>query len=154
MQIIKNISDFRLSKFLSKEIIEEKEFDYAGVDGVAEVLGWHIVIFRELENLECTSAISLSDANYNNELSDLVNLILSELNINLQVGDCFQKIKDKFGQPFSCDEVIEEMKRYNYLLDNNSIFACFGVDIHEGLISIEIISNKKIIDGIINEKWR
>lgn len=154
MQIIKNISNFRLSKFLSKEIIEEKEFNYAGVEGIAEILGWHVVIFRELENQECTSVISLSDANYNNELSGLVNLILSELNINLQVGDCFLKIKDKFGQPFSYDEVIEGMNRYNYFLDNNNTFACFGVDIHEGLISIEIISSKKIIDGIINEKWR
>lgn len=154
MQKIKSISDLRLSNFLSKEILEEREFSYSGVDGIAEVLGWHIVFFRDLESPNYTTAISLDDANYNEELTKFVNLLLAELNINLKVGDSLEKVVSEYGKPFSYDEIIEGVKRYNYLLDDNSYFVCFGVDNSKGLSSVEIINNKKILDGIINEKWR
>lgn len=154
MQKVKNICDFRLSNFLSKEMIEEREFSYSGVDGLAEVLGYHIVFFRDLETPNCTTAISLEDANYNEELTNFVNLLLDELDIDLKVGDSYKEVVGKYGKPFSYDETIEGMKRYNYLLNDRSYFVCFGVDNEKGLSFFEIINNRKILDGIINEKWR
>lgn len=154
MQKIKSISDFRLSHFLPKESIVEQEFNYSGIDGVAEVLGWHVVFFRDLENQNYTTAISLEDANCNEELSDFVNLLLAELNIHLKIGDDFEKIQSKYGKPFSYDEIISGMKRYNFLLNDNSCFICFGVDNTYGLTYVEIITNRKILEGIIHEGWR
>jgi hypothetical protein len=154
MQDISSITNLRLSSFLSKETMEEREFTYSGINGIAEVLGWHIIFFRDLENPSYTTAISLNDMDYNEELTDIVNTLLKQLHINLEVGDNFDKISRIYGNPYSFDEIIEGSKRYNFLLNGNRYFVSFGVDNSKGLTSIEIICNEKILNGIIHEKWR
>ncbi len=151
---IPNISGFKLSNYFSKEFIEKTDFNYSSVDGIAEIVGLHVIFFSDIKNLNETSVISLDEIQSNKKVETFANQLFFELSLGVEVKDKFEKIISIYGTPFSFDEIFENVKRYNYLLNNNDCFIAFGVDKYHGLNSIEIIQNKKILHGILNENWR
>ena len=55
------INNLKLKNIVKNYEIEEHEFEYAGTNGIAELLGWQIVFFRKNENLNDTIAIAFNE---------------------------------------------------------------------------------------------
>lgn len=75
--------------------IKEQEFEYAGTNGIAELLGSKIVFF-EKSDLVNTVVISFDEID-NTELNNIANLILKSIDMNIRFGDNVERIYSIYG---------------------------------------------------------
>lgn len=142
-----NIGELRLKDILTDYKIEEREFEYADVKGVAELFGWQIIFFRKQADLLNTIALSFSEIEDENLIS-LANSILEHVDIDVMFGDSLSKIIKIYGEANSFDNIYENMTRYNYLIDP-SLFIVFGIK-EDKMVYLEIITDKAMIDDVFN----
>ena len=142
-----NIGELRLKDILTDYKIEEREFEYADVKGVAELFGWQIIFFRKQADLSSTIVISFSEIEDDNLIS-LANSILEHVDIDVRFGDNLSKIKKIYGEANSFDNIFENMTRYNYLIDPG-LFIVFGIQ-EDKMVYLEIITDKVMIDDVFN----
>lgn len=142
-----NIGELRLKDILTDYKIEEREFEYADVKGVAELFGWQIIFFRKQADLLNTIVLSFEEIEDDNLIS-LANSILEHVDIDIRFGDNLSKIKKIYGEANSFDNIYENMTRYNFLIDP-SLFIVFGIK--EGkMVYLEIFTDKVMIDDVFN----
>ena len=142
-----NIGELRLKDILTDYKIEEREFEYADVKGVAELFGWQIIFFRKQADLSSTIVISFSEIEDDNLIS-LANSILEHVDIDVRFGDNLSKIKKIYGEANSFDNIFENMTRYNYLIDP-SLFIVFGIK-EDKMVYLEIFTDEVMIDDVFN----
>lgn len=142
-----NIGELRLKDILTDYKIEEREFEYADVKGVAELFGWQIIFFRKQADLLNTIALSFSEIEDENLIS-LANSILEHIDIDVMFGDNLSKIIKIYGEANSFDHIYENMTRYNYLIEP-SLFIVFGIK-EDKMVYLEIITDKAMIDDVFN----
>lgn len=142
-----NIGELRLKDILTDYKIEEREFEYADVKGVAELFGWQIIFFRKQADLLNTIALSFSEIEDENLIS-LANSILEHVDIDVMFGDSLSKIIKIYGEANSFDHIYENMTRYNYLIEP-SLFIVFGIK-EDKMVYLEIITDKAMIDDVFN----
>lgn len=142
-----NIGELRLKDILTDYKIEEREFEYADVKGVAELFGWRIIFFRKQADLLNTIVLSFDEIEDDNLIS-LANSILEHVDIDVRFGDNLSKIKKIYGEPNSFDNIYENMTRYNYLIDTN-LFIVFGIE-EDKMVYLEIFTDKVMIDDVFN----
>ncbi len=131
-----------LKDFIKHEKIIHLPFEYANTNGYADVIGWNIMFFFKKESNH-VSAISFDEIMETSELSIICNEILKKMQIQLNIGDGYDKIKRMYGKENYKDYIIENMIRYYYLVDNTML--CFGIDKQCGLSNFEIIDDEEII---------
>ena len=127
--------------------VKEQEFEYAGTNGIAELLGWQIVFFYKMDDLVNTAAVSFDEIN-NNELISIANSILKFMNINIRFGDSVNVIKQIYGIADFTDSLYGEKIRYNYIISAD-LFIAFGLE-DNILTSLEIITDENMIREIVS----
>ena len=78
-------------------------FDYAGVGGIADCIGYYIICFKE-RNSDIVSAISFDDILLHKELTEIANYILLTLCIPIRFRDDSNLVESILGTPFCIDE--------------------------------------------------
>lgn len=146
---MKNIflSDYISNKYINTIL----DYSYAGVNGIAETIGWQIELFRLSQN-SSVEAISFNEIFNNYLFADISNSILKEIGFPIKINDDLEKIKKVFGNETSKDSIYyEEYKadviRYNYYIAKD-YFITFSVS-NDRLIGLELIYNENIINNIL-----
>lgn len=137
-----DIRKLRLSDFVPNHCIVEKEFHYGDVPGFAELYGWQIIFFREVNSVD-TSAISMIDVFEDRQLLDFAKVIIQKIGINLEFGAKENVVVGMYGSPKFVDETIDGLCRYVYIMDSD-LLVSFSIDNNQGLSGFEIIQNKII----------
>ena len=131
--------------------VHEQEYDYGGVLGRAELLGYKFVCYRK-GNSEETAAISLIEVESKKE-RQIGNAILKYIGINLRFGNKINDMKEIekiYGVPVSIDDCFIDMLRYHYLVSPD-LFICLGIKTSNNkLIHVEIINDSEVISEIID----
>lgn len=141
-----------LNNYISREYVNNiLEFNYAGISGIAESIGWQILLFR-LKESSLIQAITFDEIFENNILLDIANKILKDLEFPIRIWDDLIKIKNVFGKETSQDNIFYETHqvtviRYHYLISKN-YFLTFSISKNK-LIGLEIIYNNEIINNIL-----
>lgn len=141
------LSDYISNKYINIIL----NYNYAGIHGIAETIGWQIELFRLNQN-SLVEAISFNEIFNNDLFIDISNNILKEINFPIKINDDLEKIKKVFGNETSKDSIFyEEYKvnviRYNYYIAKD-YFITFSVS-NNKLIGLELIYNKDIINNIL-----
>jgi hypothetical protein len=141
-----NISNLELHDFT--KVFDSGDFKYSEVNGHADYLGWYIIFFKEL-GCDKVSAISFDDILIEKNIKKIANEILQKIEFPIRFGDKLSSIKKEFGEPNFSDSILIDVQRFHYVLDEKKLYLCFGIDCNEELYSLEIITNKKIINSKI-----
>lgn len=139
-----DISNLELHDFT--KVFENGDFNYSEVNGHADYLGWYIIFFKEL-GCNKVSAISFDDILIEENIKRIANEILRKIEFPIQFGDKLSSIKKEFGEPNFSDSILIDVQRFHYILYENELYICFGIDCNEDLYSLEITTNKKIINS-------
>ena len=136
-----------LTEFVDPKFICSQSFEYAGITGSVDLIGWNILFFTS-DNKTSTSAVSLDEITVGGELADVSNQILSALQIELHIGSKFDQVKQLYGKELKKDELYEDSIRYYYL--NANVMLCFSIHQENGLIGFEMIDDPEIIELLFN----
>lgn len=138
-----NIEDFSLTNFISS--VETMPFDYAGVGGIADCLGYYIICFKE-RNSDILSAISFDDILLHKKLTEIANHILQTLCIPIRFGDDSHLVASTLGHPFCIDEnLFTDGKILYYYINEGKGLLSIGINSVDKVMSLEIISHPTII---------
>ena len=138
-----NIEDFSLINFISS--VETIPFDYAGVGGIADCLGYYIICFKE-RNSDILSAISFEDILLHKELTEIANHILQTLYIPIRFGDDSHLVESTLGHPFCIDEkLFADRKIWYYYINEEKGLLSVGINLADKVMSLEIITHPTII---------
>ena len=138
-----NIEDFSLINFISS--VETIPFDYAGVEGIADCLGYYIICFKE-RNSDILSAISFDDILLHKELTEIANHILQTLYIPIRFGDDSHLVASTLGHPFCIDEnLFTDRKILYYYINEGKGLLNIGINLVDKFMSLEIITHPTII---------
>jgi hypothetical protein len=138
------ISNLELHDFT--KVFDSGDFSYSEVNGHADYLGWHIIFFKELD-CDKVSAISFDDILIAENIKKIANKILQRIGFPIQFGDKLSSIKKEFGEPDFSDSILMDVHRIHYISKEKELYLCFGTDCNENLYSLEIITNKEIINN-------
>lgn len=142
-----NINKLRLKDIVNNYKILEQEFEYAGIRGIAEILGYQILFFRKESDLNKTVVITFDEID-NDELVGLANSILDNIGINVKFGDSYKKIEKIYGVADFKDNIYENVNRLNYILMPR-LFMSFGIK-DNVLLSLEIVTDEHMIKEIVS----
>ncbi|WP_311327533.1 hypothetical protein [Capnocytophaga sputigena] len=138
-----NIEDFSLINFISS--VETISFDYAGVGGIADCLGYYIICFKE-RNSDILSAISFEDILLHKELTEIANHILQTLCIPIRFGDDSHLVESTLGRPLCIDEnLFTDRKIWYYYINEGKGLLSIGINLADKVMSLEIITHPTII---------
>ncbi len=141
------INKLKLRDVVKNYEITEQEFEYAGTNGIAELLGWQIVFFRKKDDPVNTVALSFNEID-NIELINIANSILALIDVDVRFGDNIEVINRLYGVADFTDNLYEDMIRYNYII-SPQLLMVFGLKNNE-LSSLEIVADENIIKQIIS----
>lgn len=141
------INKLKLRDIVKNYNIKEQKFEYAGINGIAELLGWQIIFFHPENNLDNTVVFSFNEID-NMEMINIANQILKFMDMNVRFGDNMEKISHLYGVADFIDSLYEDITRYNYIV-SQELFMAFGLK--DSILSyLEIIIDKNIIDEVIS----
>ncbi len=143
------INNLKLKNIVKNYEIEEHEFEYAGTNGIAELLGWQIVFFRKNENLNDTIAIAFNEIT-STELINISNSILNIMKIDIRFGDNLDIINHFYGNADFIDSIYEDTLRYNYIISPD-LYIVFDLT-NNTLSGLEIITDENLINEIVNAR--
>ncbi len=143
------INNLKLKNIVKNYEIEEHEFEYAGTNGIAELLGWQIVFFRKNENLNDTIAIAFNEIT-NTELINISNSILNIMKMDIRFGDNLDIINHFYGNADFIDSIYEDTLRYNYIISPD-LYIVFDLT-NNTLSGLEIITDENLINEIVNAR--
>lgn len=139
----------KLRDIISNYEIKEQEFEYAGVEGVAELLGWQIIAFYKMDDLLNSVALAFEQIT-SSELINISNLILECIDFEIRFSDGKEEIEQYYGKANFIDDIYEDILKYNYILSSN-YFISFGLKDNK-LISLEIIMDEDIIKEVVDSR--
>lgn len=119
------INRLKLRDIVNRYEIREQEFEYAGINGIAELLGWQIIFFCKNNDLSNTVVISFTEID-NIELINIANSILNFIDMDIRFGDCAEVINSIYGIADFIDSLYEDIIRYNYIISPD-LFITFGL---------------------------
>ena len=140
--------DIKLSDlFDEKMIYHESKFEYAEKKGVAEIIGWKIVLFRMDKNSTCFDAIRLFDIE-DEEEAELCNSILKEMGFPVSFNSDISDIYKAFGKEDFTEDHITGCTRYIYS-PSEELYIAFDISGNK-ITGMEIVCSKELIDSILN----
>ena len=143
------INNLKLKNIVKNYEIEEHEFEYAGTNGIAELLGWQIVFFRKNENLNDTIAIAFNEIT-STELINISNSILNIMKMDIRFGDNLDIINHFYGNADFINSIYEDTLRYNYIISPD-LYIVFDLT-NNTLSGLEIITDENLINEIVNAR--
>lgn len=136
----------KLKDILTNFNIKEQEFEYAGIKGVAELLGWQIIFFFKPNDLDNTAVMCFNEID-TTELINTANSILKFIDMDIRFGDYIDTINGVYGNADFIDSLYEDIIRYNYIISSN-LFIAFGLK-GKMLSCLEIVTDEGIIKEIV-----
>ena len=143
------INNLKLKNIVKNYEIEEHEFEYAGTNGIAELLGWQIIFFRKNENLNDTIAIAFNEIT-STELINISNSILNIMKMDIRFGDNLDIINHFYGNADFINSIYEDTLRYNYIISPD-LYIVFDLT-NNTLSGLEIITDENLINEIVNAR--
>ena len=137
---MKQPTNIKLANYVENKNIFYQPFNYADINGNAEIVGWQIVVFRRAAN-DNISAISMDEID-TFAIKDICGKILKELDLPLSVGRKIDAMIQLFGLYSYQDNILEDTTRY-YFETQNNLIVC-GVHDKKGLNYIEIIYDQEL----------
>ena len=131
--------DIKLSGYIRGNTTIQR-FEYAEVEGWAELIGWQLIVFRKEENGPI-SVISLEDMT-EPVFKDISNRILSDIGLPFKAGMSIASIISYLGQSFETDFIFENHKSYYF--DKSDYLIVCSVHDEKGLSGIEIIFDEEV----------
>lgn len=141
------INELKLRDVVKNYEITEQEFEYAGTNGIAELLGWQIVSFRKKNDPFNTVALSFNEID-NIELINIANSILAFIDLDVRFGDNIEIINRLYGVADFTDNLYDNLIRYNYIISPQALVV-FGLKNNE-LSSLELVVDENMIKQIIS----
>ncbi len=142
------ISDLRLKEIMKEYNITEQELEYAGAEGVAELLSWKIGFFRKKDDLSKTVAVWFFEI-ADSEMEENANVLLERLGMDFRFGEEI-KVIEVFGKPDFFDEVIENTIRYGYVLSPDRFIS---IGLTNGRLSfLEVVNDEPVIKEITSAR--
>lgn len=118
-----------------------RPFVYAEVNGIAESIGWQIILFRRPGIVNGTSTISIEDMSAP-VIKDIWPRILKDLDLSLSAGININSVQQSLGLYSHIDNILEDLVRYYFIMSCELI--CCGLHTEKGLCQIEIIYDEEI----------
>lgn len=139
-----------LSNIISNKniITNYYDFEYAGIKGYAEAIGYKIIFFRR--NLfSVLDAVRFFEI-VNSEEIVFCNAILENMNFPIKFGDKCSEIYKIFGRAIHKENYLSNCDRYYYKLSSNDLIVLDIAIKNKKLIGLEVIYNQEIIINIEN----
>ena len=128
-------------------IVKERyDFEYAGVCGYSELIGWKIIFFRRKKTDSFLSAICFSDI-YSKEEIKFCNYIFEALDSEIRLECDVEEILELFGKESYVAYTYDNIRRYEYLFDKKT-FASFGFSENKKIVEVEIIFDKDMANDV------
>lgn len=141
------INKLKLREIVSTYEIMEQEFEYAGINGIAELLGWQIIFFRKKEDPINTVAILFNEI-VDIEIINIANSILEFIDVDIRFGDNIQQINNVYGIADFTDYIYDDMIRCNYII-SPELLMVFGFEKNK-LSYLEIAVDEIMINQILS----
>ena len=133
--------NIKLERYIGSNNIVYTPFDYAGIKGNAEIIGWQIVVFRRTVNYNMISAISMDEID-TFPIKDTCAEIFKDLDLPLSAGMKIDALTQLLGLYSYQDNILEDTTRYYFEIHNNLIVC--GIHNKKGLNHIEIIYDQEL----------
>ena len=133
--------NIKLERYIGSSNIVSKPFDYAGIIGNAEIIGWQIVVFRRAFNDDMISAISMDEID-TPIIASICSKIFKDLDLSISAGMKIDALTHLFGIHLYKDDILEDTIRY-YFETQNALIVC-GIHSKNGLRNIEIIFDSEL----------
>jgi hypothetical protein len=135
----------RLSDLVdSGYITKKRHFEYAGIDGSAETIGWKVVCFKACGST-ALDAVRFFGIEQEKEIR-MCNLILQQLGFPLSFDSDPEAIFRIFGTACEQEDTLEGITRYHFLYseDCRVSFDCSG----NRITGMEIICSRKLLHNL------
>ncbi|ROT16244.1 hypothetical protein EEL51_13740 [Muribaculaceae bacterium Isolate-110 (HZI)] len=137
---MKQSTNIKLANYFENKNIAYQPFNYAGIDGNAEIVGWQIVMFRRAAT-DNISAISMDEID-TFPIKDTCAEIFKDLDLPLSAGMKIDALTQLLGLYSYQDNILEDTTRYYFEIYNNLIVC--GIHDKKGLNHIEIIYDQEL----------
>ena len=137
---MKQSTNIKLANYFENKNIAYQPFNYAGIDGNAEIVGWQIVMFRRAAT-DNISAISMDEID-TFPIKDTCAEIFKDLDLPLSAGMKIDTLTQLLGLYSYQDNILEDTTRYYFEIHNNLIVC--GIHNKKGLNHIEIINDQEL----------
>lgn len=132
-----------LSHIIDPELItRENDFNYAGVTGTAETVGYKIIFFKAADS-PVVDAIRLFDIGESER--KLCDTILRAIGFPINLDSKLNEIVGFFGDDYSQDDHLVNCVTYKFLYRN--CYVAFDIS-DEKIVGIAIICSRAIIEKI------
>lgn len=138
---MKQSTNIKLANYVENKNILYQPFNYADINGYAEIVGWQIVVFRRTVNDNMISAISMDEID-TPIISGICSKIFKDLDLSVSVGMKIDALTQLFGVYSYKDDTLADTIRY-YFETQNALIVC-GVHDKKGLNYIEIIYDQEL----------
>lgn len=138
---IKKIPSIKLSSYTNDKNIVYQPFVYAKVDGIAELIGWQIILFRRSGLVNGISVISIEDMDIP-VIKDICAQILKDLDLPFSVGMNIDSVQQLLGLYSYTDNMLEDIVQYCFVMPHELI--CCGLHAKKGLCEVEIVYDEEI----------
>lgn len=142
---MKRLKNIKLENYIGNENIVSKSFDYAGIIGNAEIIGWQIIVFRRTVNGNI-SALSMDEID-TPIIKDVCAEIFKDLGLPLSAGMKINVLSSLFGAYSYQDNLLDDITRYYFEIHNHLIIC--GIHNKNGLSNIEIIYDEELVNNRI-----
>ncbi|BAV05625.1 hypothetical protein SAMN05421788_108229 [Filimonas lacunae] len=122
-------------------------FDYAGIPGVAEVIGYHIIFFT-VKGKDGLSAISMEELEGNALFTEIANKILAAIHCDVAIGEKREHVKKLWGEPDFKDDVFTGIERCYYL--KKGVLLVAGFNRYQKGVSLECVMDEELIKNRIS----
>lgn len=137
---MKQSTNIKLANYVENKNIIYQPFNYADINGNAEIVGWQIVVFRRATN-DNISAISMDEID-TFAIKDICEEIFKDLDLSLSAGMKIDALTQLLGLYSYQDNILEDTTRYYFEIHNNLIVC--GIHDKKGLSYIEIIYDQEL----------
>lgn len=144
---MKRLKNIKLENYIGNDNIVSKSFDYSGITGNAEIMGWQIVVFRRTVNGNI-SALSMDEID-SPIIKDVCAGIFKDLGLPLSAGMKINVLSSLLGSYSYQDNILEDITRYYFEVQDYLIIC--GIHNKNGLNNIEIIYDEELVNNRI--KW-
>ncbi len=138
---MKQSTNIKLANYVENKNILYQPFNYADINGYAEIVGWQIVVFRKTVNDNMISAISMDEID-TFPIKDTCAEIFKDLDLPLSAGMKIDALTQLLGLYSYQDNILEDTTRYYFEIYNNLIVC--GIHDKKGLNHIEIIYDQEL----------
>ncbi len=133
-----------------KRDIVTQNLSYADIDGIADLIGYNITIFRR-KTVSVVAAISIMDID-NSYLLNISDIVLKSINFPIGIGDSFSDMINAFGYNYKVDDVLIDTFRYMY-----TVIGKYWLSVsisNDKVVGIEIIFDDEMIKDVIEVRYK